>query len=187
VTWGDWIIGGAGLSNVGASTVQTAWGTDYTCVTATPSSFVLVGEPSLTAPTAITAPGVGEVTIMEVMGSLFFRPNLGNTTAMVIDLAVAIYVAEQYPTARTNWSVRDPLNAADAARDDYLFLRGMQFTMAAPTAGATVIEVRLAIPKPETIGGGEALVCTVSTAYTTSAGSTLVMTGYVRSRIGRAS
>jgi len=181
--WGDWVIGGTGLNNVGGPIALTGWnGGLGTLASGTPQTFILVGEPtpaSLSTAT-LAPPSVGEVEIAEVAGSLFFTAISGSADKFF--LAVAIYVTE-FNMPGTNWAVRDPLNPVEAVRDDYLFLRAMTFFMPNQAGGTSEVtqEVRVAIPSPEVIGGGEALVLTMS--MVSASASTLGYMPFVRSRL----
>lgn len=126
-------------------------------------------------------PGVGSIQIDQVCGSFFM--NTFTATGLYI-VHVGIFVAELNSTG-TTWSMRDPNSATDASRDDWLFLRAMDFSMVS-TAGETapgMLEVPLAIPNPVRIGGGEALMLVIG-ATNSNAGS---FSGdlYARSRVSK--
>jgi hypothetical protein len=121
--------------------------------------------------------------VQEVIGTIYIQSNV--STSDFFALAVGIYVAEQLPNGVT-WSVRDPLSTQDAGRDDYLFLYAIGFH-ACPNTGSVSpqvsqpLAINVRIPRPEVIGGGEALVMTIS--MTSNGGQSLGLCPFIRSRI----
>jgi hypothetical protein len=180
---GDWVISSQGLSNSGALTTVAGWGTKFVLTDALPQSILLVALP--TAAAATGQPTIGHVTINQVHGKVVFCD--GNT-ANPYSMVVAIYVAELNSSA-TAWSVRDPNTAADANRDDYLYLDTMWASI--PPSGATIttvasVEFRVSLPRPVQIGGGQGLCLTASLATPFAAGGTAQVMSNVRSHVTRA-
>jgi len=192
VTWGDWLVGGVMLGAGGTITTAVPISTFapnaslFDLSPGTPNHMTLVQEPIPTAvPGVSNVPQMGMVEIHQVMGSISFVPNnlVGPGRWRI---AVALYVAEFNKTG-TSWSVMDPLDPLQAGNDDYLFLRG--FDLVTPVLTSAVLalpfEVPLALPAPEIIGGGEALVLTVSATLLAGSSSGIGCNPYVRSRITR--
>jgi len=185
--WGDWIVGGTALNAAGAPSALSSWGSSGGTVLTSGSSmsYVLTGEQlNLVGAAAVTGPGISELKIEEIQGSLFFTMNSANTKSANFFVAIGIYVAE-LNSSSSAWSTRDPMTTTDAGRDDYLFIRGINFAAGLTSLESDVdqpVEVRLAIPAPEVIGAGEALVVTVSQIEAISGGSLNVLP-FVRSRV----
>jgi len=181
IAMGDWVISSQGASNTGAPVASfPGWGSAVptTLVPGTPQSLLLVALP--TAAAATGQPTIGNVEIAAVHGKVSF----GAVTAGFYSVGCAIYVCELNSTS-TTWSVRDPLNTADANRDDYLYL-DTKFGPV-PLAATNVIGefgFTLAIPRPIRIGGGQALALTVNAV---GAAGNLDFQIYARSFVRRAS
>jgi len=178
--FGNWVIGGTSLSSVGAPSAGTSWGTSRTLAGGTPQSMILVSSadysPSAATPVAAM---VGELQVNAVEGSLALTNFANCADAGVV---VAIYVTNQLSTASTSFTVRDPGNAADAQRDDYLFIRGFSTTASGTNLTAPTI-VPVMINRPVVIASGQALVMTVSL---TGAMASCIAVPWVRSHVRRA-
>jgi len=174
----DWLVGGANTDNTGAplTTVSTFDKTGLTIVSGTPMTFQAV----VIQPTPATStPGVGRINCVEVKGSVFIT---NWTTSGFARIAVGIYVSE-LNSSTTKWDVRDPLTAADAARDDYFFLHGRVYEISAEagqTASCLAVEIPLSLPENVVLGGGQALHVTVSMVGPSAA----TVIGFFRTRIG---
>jgi len=133
-------------------------------------------------------PSIGEIEIVGVMGSVYFTPDASVPSLVggLMSVGVGIYVAEEN-TAATLYSTQDPLVVADAQRDNWLFLKAMSFTFPVPASNGTVsaqmIEVPVLLPRPISIGSGEALAMVISCNL--PATSVIHVNSYVRSLIRR--
>jgi hypothetical protein len=166
---GDWVVSGQGVTASGVPGALTGWGSETTVAAGTPSSLLLVALPIAAAATG--QPTIGQVEIDKVHGKVGFNTNGTNGVAYV---AVGIYIAVLNSTA-TAWSVRDPSAAADANRDDYLYLE-TSIRNLCTSAGKTcwdAFEFDLSLPMPVRIGGGEALCLTMALGTASNCGSLL--------------
>jgi len=162
----DWKIGGSATDNTGAviggaaPTGPSTWNlgvNDYALASGVPVTYqavVLIAAPNT------STPQIGRMRIDEIKGHICFNANTLNAKFAV---AVAIYVSEFNSNSNT-WDVRDPLNTADAARDDYFYLEAQELIVPAlaTTAGVSNICFDLKLANALVIGGGQALHVTVS-------------------------
>jgi hypothetical protein len=176
----DLIVGGGYVNNAGAQVANSTW--DSNGVVLAPGSQM--AYQAVVLPQAVTAanapPSIGECMVQDVEGSLFLT---APTVIGVYFIGFGIYISK-FDTRTGTWGIRNPSNSgSDAARDDWLALRAIVTTL--PTQPAItdpmMLELRLALPHPITLGGGEALhVCVDNN--TSSAGSFNVY-AYFRTRI----
>jgi len=186
----DWLIGPCGVSaagtvNAGYNTAPTSWsnGANSTVLTSgNPQSVmavVIVPSP------ASGTPSIGKARIDEIRGHVSFTnfQNAGRVT-----IAVAIYVSERTSGVGggLTWDVRDPLNTADAGRDDYFYLECQETDVVAPAAETSAenricFDLKLANGNIG-IGGGQALLVTVS--FVNSGAGTCSWATMFRTRIG---
>jgi hypothetical protein len=176
----DLIVGGGYVNNSGAQVAASSWnGNAITLATNTQAAYQAVVIPQ--AVTAANAPpSIGECMIQDVEGSLYLT---APTPAGVYYIGFGIYISK-FDSRTGTWGIRYPSTVgSDAARDDWLALRVIVATLPAAT-GVTdpmMLELRLALPHPVILGGGEALhVCVDNNG--SSAGSINVV-AYFRTRI----
>jgi hypothetical protein len=179
----DWVTGGGTILSASPTTINamSSWGgTSGNLPTTAACTWQAV-----TLPTAATAqnspPGIGEVVVNEVMGSIFIP---FATVAGVYCIGVGIYVSK-YDSYRGSWDTRALANSTgpDASRDDFLMLRVI--TAIFPGVATVIpsgIEIPLAIGAPIVLGGGEALHVTVDVLTSAVAGNVAAL-AFFRSRI----
>jgi len=179
----DWVSGGGVIFNSAPTVISavSSWGGTSGALATTASAT----WQAVTLPTAATAanapPGVGELEVDEVMGSIFVP---FATVAGVYIIGVGIYVSK-YDSNRGSWDTRAIANSTgpDATRDDWLFLRVMVVIFpGVSTVIPSGIEVPLAIGRPVVIGGGEAIHVTVDNLTAAVAG-VISPIAYFRTRI----
>jgi hypothetical protein len=114
------------------------------------------------------------------MGSIFVT---GPATQYLMGFTIGIYVAKYNSVAGT-WEVRDPTSAAEAGRDDWLFLRSVMFQN--PATGGTLvpeIEVCPMLPHPVVLGGGECLAVVIGPDPGNAAA--IITSTYLRARVSQ--
>jgi len=183
---GNWRIGSSAVSNAGVLT-----GGNYTTGPGTWANgagrVVLTTLVPLTYQATVIAPvpdsgtpTIGRMKIDEIKGAITLSAfsAAGRYTA-----AVCIYVSELTSAAANTYDVRDPLNNADAARDDYFYLEAqeadMPATLTATSPAAFKFDLKLA--NPLIIGGGQALHVTVSMVSAVAA-ATCMLSSMFRTR-----
>jgi len=176
----DHIIAGDYINNAGAQVATNGWnGGPIVIAPAAQVAYQAIVIPA--AATAINAPpSVGQCEVDQVEGSLYL---LTPTAAGVYFVGVGIYISK-YDARTATWGIRFPsTSAADAARDDWLMVKGLVLTLPLPAnvTDPMVIELKLALPHPVILCGGEALHVCVDNA-SSSAGSISVVP-YIRTRI----
>jgi len=175
----NWVVGSQALTSTGqviggvtSPTSVPTWNpsgtlTTYNLVSASPITFQpVVIQPAVSG----NIPTVGRVRIDQLIGKMLFSTA---ATTMICSVAVGIYVSE-FTTSTSAWDVSDPLNPADAARDQWFFLEAMNLNVVV-TASMTAwscLEMPLRLSESVVIGGGQALNVTVSmvTSATTTGG-----------------
>jgi len=165
----DCIIAGGYINNSGVQTAAVGWSpTSLVLAAGTQCAFQAVVIPA--AATAINAPpSVGQCEVDQIEGSFFLSTP---TAAGLYYFGVGIYISK-YDQRTGTWGIRYPSNVgADAARDDWLLLKAFVATLPLPASvtDPMVIELKLALPHPVLLGGGESLHCCVDN-NTSSAGS----------------
>jgi hypothetical protein len=176
----DLIVGGGYVNNSGAQVATSSWnGNAITLATNTQAAYQAVVIPQ--AVTAANAPpSIGECMIQDVEGSLYLT---NPTVTGVYYIGFGIYISK-FDSRTGTWGIRYPSTVgSDAARDDWLALRVIVATLPVPGAvtDPMMLELRLALPHPVILGGGEALhVCVDNNG--SSSGSINVL-AYFRTRI----
>jgi len=167
---GDWVVGSKKIDGTGAEASISSW--SGTTVTLTSGGSNKVGFLAYEIPLSAGGGGnnaaPGRVRVLGIQGSIF----LANANAVgPWRVGVGIYKASQLTTTPT-WQAKDPQADNDAARDDWLFVRLLNFSLATAAAGTGVqqVEVPLVLARPVDLGGGEALCVMVSA---TSGASTI--------------
>jgi len=179
---GDWVVSGQGVTSSGTPGSLTGWGSETSVGIGTPSSLLAVALPIAAAATG--QPTVGQVEIDKINGRCtFYSPSVTGIYAM----AVGIYIAELNSTA-TQWAVRDPSLAADAARDDYLYLETCTRSLCLPAAKTSWDgeEFELTLSQPVRIGVGQALCVTMALGSITVATATMLCGVFVRTHVRQA-
>jgi len=102
-------------------------------------------------------------------------------------LGVGIYISK-YNTLTSTWEVATPSLAADAARDDWHFLRCLTFTQPVNAQDTTFqfMEVPVGLKHPVVLGHGEALVAMAdvnSNTINTAGGGAIYIQGGLKARI----
>jgi hypothetical protein len=127
----NWVIGGSATDSTGA-VIGGATPTGPSTWTMSPGQPLASGSPISYQAVAIVAapntstPTIGKVQVDAIQGHLCLTPNTAFTVGRVT-VAVCIYVSE-FNSSTSKWDVRDPINTADAARDDYFFWRLVSLT-----------------------------------------------------------
>jgi len=153
----DLIIAGGGVNNAGAQVATTSWGGLQTLGLGVQFAWQAIVIPQ--AVTAINAPpSVGECEVVDIEGSVFLK---NPSVAGQYTFGFGIYISK-FDTRTGTWSLRFPSIGApnaDAARDDWLYLRAM--TLVLPVTNSVtdsmLLELKLALPHRVILGGGEAL------------------------------
>jgi len=176
----DTIIAGGYVSNAGVQVATTGWnGAGVIMAPGAGISYQAVVIPA--AATAINAPpSVGQCEVDNVEGSLFLQ---SPTVAGIYVIGCGIYISK-YDTRTGTWGVRSSTNAAsDAARDDWLMLKAFTVTLPLPAAvtDPMVLEIKLGLPHPILLGGGEAL--HVGIENNSGSVGSITVSPYFRSRV----
>jgi len=187
----NWTIGGSATDNTGQVITSGTPPVPSGPATWTPVGFNLTDSIPLTfqAVTIVAAPNtstptIGRMKIDEMKGRICFNnPSL----PLAISVAVCVYVSE-FNSSTGKWDVRDPMNVADAARDDYFYLEAMSISQpdTAAQTGNSGYCFDLKLANPLVIGGGQALHVTVSfvTALAGVGGETIYCHPAFRTRVG---
>jgi len=156
----NWIVGGTAVNSSGTviSSPPTTWTPNSSGLVLAPGSGFNFQAVVIQPVPASGTPSIGRLKIDEVRGCLSFG---GNTSSGTCFVGVAIYISDINATTSA-WNVRNPTVAADAARDDYLFLKMIGLDLTAYAAGGQLenrimAELELSISSPVLIGGGQAL------------------------------
>jgi hypothetical protein len=152
----DLIVAGGTVNNAGAQVAANSWnGSSITLAPGQQTSYQAIVLPQ--AVTAANAPpSIGECQVDDIEGSLFIK---GNTTQGLHYIGFGIYISK-FDTRTGTWGVRFPSNlAADAARDDWVMLRVVTVTLPLPAnvTDPMILELKLGLPHPVVLAGGEAL------------------------------
>jgi len=151
----DLIVSGGYVNNSGVQVGTSGWEGNPVALNA----GVQVAFQAICIPQAVTAlnaaPGVGECRVVAVEGSLFVT---SPSVAGLYILGFGIYISK-FDTRTGTWGIRFPSKDSDAARDDWLFLRGVVTTLPVPASvtDPMMIECALSLPHPVILGGGESL------------------------------
>jgi len=176
----DLIVSGGYVNNAGAQVATNGWnGAAIVLAGGSQAAYQAIVIPQ--AVTAINAPpSIGECQVDAIEGSLFLTTP---SAAGIYYIGFGIYVSK-FDTRTGTWAVRYPSNsAADAARDDWVALRAMVMTLplAAGISDPMILELKLVLPHPIILGGGEALhVCVDNNG---SSVGNISVTPYFRTRI----
>jgi hypothetical protein len=182
----NWLNGGTCIDSAGTASAQQSWGPGNAQTLAVDQlvGFFVAMIPSAGGG-AGAAPTIGEQQIDEIFGSVYF--NAPGVVSGVYHFGVGIYVSRfNYNTSK--WEPRYVCYSSEATRDDWLFLRTVVQYMPL-NAGATAItgvEVRVAIPRPVVIGGGEALCVVCHNGPYSPATGTIGVVPYLRARVSNA-
>jgi hypothetical protein len=152
----DLIVGGGYVNNSGSQLSNPSWNSG--AITLAPG--VQAAFQAVVIPQAVTAanapPSIGECVIQDVEGSLYIT---NPTSTGVYFIGFGIYISK-FDTRTGTWGIRYPSSTgSDAARDDWLALRVIVATLPLPATvtDPMMLELRLALPHPVVLGGGEAL------------------------------
>jgi len=182
---GDWIVAEDVCSTAGVRTAgsNNSWGDSVqTCVVGNSFTYQAVDLPQ--AGTS-GVPNTGRLLVSAIHGSIFVIPDTAADVGIIAG-AVGIYLAKENGVG-TTWTVRNPANNPDAARDDYLFLRpfAINFQSAiASTPPPGWFEIPITMPLNLLLGAGDALHVTVGCS--TNSAEPLYFVPYFRTMIRRA-
>jgi hypothetical protein len=182
----DFIISGVSLTSTGAPTgTLSAWGG----LSVLPDGvnvchYLLV---AIIPSPATSTPSIGRLRIDKITGRVSYWVNsAGNPSAGVV---VSIYPSELNNTT-TLWHVRNPAVPADAARDDYLFLKGGASVGQPETIVTSACEppsMNIDLSPNMLIGGGQGIILSVANGFAapgTSGGAYVLP--HVRTQVGPA-
>jgi hypothetical protein len=179
----NWIVGSTSFDSTGAvhaSPVRSwfpAGGLANSNVTANGSCTLAL---AMVQPVAgSTTPTVGAMRVDAVKGTISFFA--GTASAFPFIPAIGLYVA-QLNVSASKWSVRSLSDALETQRDDFLYLWGGMYRDGPVTTNFTgsALVVDIDVKIPVVIGGGEALVLTV----TNGGADTLAFNPAIRSLVG---
>jgi len=170
----NWVVGSQALTSAGQviGGVATPTSLPTWAPALTTASYLLSSGTPITFQAAVIQPGIsgnaptiGRMRIDELKGKILFSP----TAAGYFQFAVGVYVSE-FTLNTSAWDVYDPLNSADASRDDWWFLDAKTFFCGAPAGALSPVPMELDISFKSSIviGGGQALNVTVSMISSTT-------------------
>jgi hypothetical protein len=176
----DLIVGGGYVNASGAQVANSTW--NGAALAIAPGGQI--AYQAVVLPQAVTAinapPGIGECKVDAIEGSIFLTTP---TVAGIYYIGFGIYISK-FDTRTGTWGLRYiSVNSSDAARDDWLAIRAVVATLPLPAAvtDPMMIELKIQLPHPVILGGGEALHVAVDN-NSSSVGS-ITANPYFRTRI----